>query len=79
MGHHLPALLLRVQGYAQPAQPPVAAVLVGLVSERLMAANHMGQPVVSNINWDKSYFLTAVQVALLGLEGVSVNDKEESA
>ena len=33
---------------------------------------------MSNINWDKSYFLTAAQVALLGLEGVSVNDKETS-
>ena len=33
---------------------------------------------MSNINWDKSYFLTAVQVALLGLEGVSVNDKEDT-
>ncbi len=48
-----------------------------LVSERLMAAIDVGQ-LVSNINWDKSYFLTAAQVALLGLEDISVNDKEET-
>lgn len=33
---------------------------------------------MSNINWDKSYYLTAEQVSLLGLEGISVNDKEDS-
>jgi hypothetical protein len=32
---------------------------------------------MSQIDWEKSYFMTAEQVALLGLEGISVNDKEE--
>ncbi len=31
----------------------------------------------SNIDWDQSYLLTAEQVVLLGLEGISVNDKKE--
>lgn len=30
-----------------------------------------------SINWEKSYFLTAEQVSLLGLDGISVNDKRE--
>lgn len=29
-----------------------------------------------SINWEKSYFLTAEQVSLLGLDGISVNDHE---
>ena len=32
---------------------------------------------MSNINWDKSYILTAEEVALLGLEGISINDQKE--
>lgn len=28
---------------------------------------------MSNINWDKSFFLTAEQVSLLGLDGISIN------
>ncbi len=42
-----------------------------------MAKVDVGE-LVSNINWDKSYLLTAEQVALLGLEDISVNDKEDS-
>ncbi len=32
---------------------------------------------MSNINWDKSFFLTAQEIALLGLDGVSINDQKE--
>ncbi len=32
---------------------------------------------MSTINWNKSYILTAEEVALLGLEGISINDQEE--
>lgn len=31
------------------------------------------------IDWDKSYFLTAEQVVTLGLEGISVNNAAEAA
>lgn len=30
-----------------------------------------------NVDWDQSYFLTADQVATLGLEGISVNDRSD--
>ncbi len=30
-----------------------------------------------NINWEKSFYLTAEQVSLLGLDGISVNDTAE--
>jgi len=31
---------------------------------------------MSQIVWEKSFFMTADEVATLGLDGISVNDKE---